>query len=183
MLAGPLRARLVASGAGIWVFTWNRPRDLDSLVLPGVPALLPGWVTPGPVGRDVTRGPSVDWELLSTARSGYVLAHDYWREPAGSYQATVTLSASGEVSVEVWDTTANLLIARRQLPRSNGLTTLTIPFAQAATWARAFDGSGPFRIQTLDAPAHDELEVRVWSPASTTLKVKSVGIQPSGVGR
>src|ERR1700676_1724645 len=135
MLAGPMRAQLVDSGAGIWAFRWDRPNLVSSISLPDVPngSPLPGWVAPGPSGVSRTNGPVTTWRLTGSDRPGYVLAYDYWKEPVGTYRATVTLSASGPVEVEVWNTTGDILLARRDLPMERGTTIVSFPVDNAVS--------------------------------------------------
>lgn len=174
--------RLVASGGGIWAFLL-RPRGRRSLPIGpatrGAP--VPAWTTPGPSGKAVEDGPARDWYVASTSRAGYVVSGDYWREPAGSYSATVSLSATGMTNVELWDATRSLLLARDTLPATNGPTSLTLTGVlsrergepQTAGW-------GIWRFRTA-APAEDELEVRVWSPGGgDDVAVYSIGLLPSG---
>jgi hypothetical protein len=69
-----------------------------------------------------------------------------WQVPSGRYQASVTLSASGPVNVEVWDDTGDALLARRMLPATNGVESISLPVdATTAHPAQLFHGWGPFR--------------------------------------
>ncbi len=184
MLAGPMRAQLVDSANGIWVFDWNRPSAIHSINLPGVTTQLPGWVTAGPAGVAITNGPVNTWRLVSSGKPGYVLAYDYWKEPVGAYTASITLSASGPINVEVWNANSDTLLARRELPQAESRTSLSIPVDNPKSFSTSpFTGEGPFQMTPPEAGVGDQLEVRVWSPGATTVQVNSVGLRPSVVSK
>jgi hypothetical protein len=176
-------ARLVASGFGVWVFTWNRPDGVHSLLLPPSSPVMPAWLTPGSAGRVVMQGPVRTWRVASTGRGGYVVSSDYWREPLGSYQATVVLSATGPVNVEVWNATGNLLLTRREIPTTDGPESFEVPVDNAVFYpTESFVGVGPLRVQPLNFPVNDQIEVRVWAPSSSRVTVDDLGLRPSPGG-
>ena len=104
-----------------------------------------------------------------------------WQEPAGHYRASVTLSASGPVNVEVWNDTGHILITRRAIPSTDGVESLTMP-VDAATPYRGgvFRGWGLFRADFTAPPPGERLEVRVWSPGHETVNVYRATLAKAG---
>jgi len=173
-LAGSLHATLVVHANGVWAFRWRPPAGTRSVTIPGKfpPPPLAAWTGPGPAGRDIMTGPVSGWHVTSTGNRGYVANELAWQEPTGHYQATVTLSASGPVNVEVWDDTANMLLARRIVWTTNGIENLSMRVSAPAGYtAQVFRGWGPFRADFTEPPAGQRLEVRVWSPGGETVNV------------
>jgi hypothetical protein len=183
-LAGPLHADLVVARAGVWAFRWTPGPAVTALTVPAVPATTPGWATPGPAGQAVTVGPPSTWRAVSTGQAGYVVAGDYRRELPGRYTATVVLATAAPVDVEVWDTTGNVLLARRQLVATNGQEAVTLPVDEVRTYPHhTYAGAGPFRITPVEPPPGDQLEVRVWTPGGAPVAVYSVELQLAGSPR
>ena len=149
-----------------------------TLTVPGESAPLPAWaLAPGAAGRGVMTGPAADWHVTSTGDKGYVADGLAWQEPPGRYEASVTLSATGPVNVEVWDETGNTLLARRSIPSTSGVTSVAVPVdATTAYRARAYSGWGPFRADFVPPPPGERLEVRVWSPGGGTVNVYSADL-------
>jgi hypothetical protein len=171
-LAGPLHATLVADAHGVWVFRWNPPAGVRKLRMPGGAAPLPAWTAPGVAGRAVLTGPPACWHVTSTGRPGYVADRLEWLRHPGLYQASVTLSATGPVSVEVWDNTDGTLLARRSLPGTGGITTITMPVDASGGYRPiSYGGWGPFRAEFGGVSGAQPLEVRVWSAGQATVNV------------
>jgi hypothetical protein len=86
----------------------------------------------------------------------------------------VTLSASGPVNVEVWNNTGDVLLARRSLPSTGGIESVTLA-VNATTGYRAagYGGWWPFRAQFASPPGYQRLEVRVWTPGGEIVNVYS----------
>lgn len=174
-LGGSLHARLVAQGAGVWAFRWTPPRGVHALVVPTTVQTVGAWSAVGSAGHSVVEGPSFDWRAVSNGHTGYVVSGDYWREEPGRYVATVALASTGPVNVEVWNTTGNVLLARRSLPGTNGMTAVTLTVdAMHAYPVRTYSGAGPFQIMPLQPLPGDDLEIRVWTPAGNFVSVASV---------
>lgn len=170
-LAGAMHARLALHGHGVWVFEWIAPPGVHRVVLPGVPAA-PPWSFPGPAGVPVVTGPPSTWHLAANGRRGYVMAHDYWTEPAGFYTANLTLSTTAPVEVEVWNATGAALLARKIIATTAGLETVHVT-VDANHYYPHHDarGFGPFRAQFPPPPRADEIEIRVWSFGAATVDV------------
>ncbi len=180
-LAGPLHATLVAHDAGIWAFRWNPAAGTRDLVVPSAVPTVAAWTTTGPAGRSVTTGPSADWRAVGTGVPGYVVAGDYWRELPGRYQATVELSTSVAARVEVWDATGDVLLARRDIPPTNGFTDVPLAVDARRTYpTHTYAGAWPFRILPVAPQPGDELEVRVWSAGGGLVSVSAVELTPAG---
>jgi hypothetical protein len=176
-LAGPLHATLVADAHGVWVFRWNPPAGLRKLRVPGGTAPLPAWTAPGAAGRAVLTGPPASWHVTSTGRRGYVADRLEWLRYPGIYQASVTLSATGPVNVEVWDNTDDLLLERRSLPGTGGITTITVPVnASGGYRPTSYSGWGPFRAKFGRDSNVQRLEVRVWSAGHAAVNVYRAGL-------
>jgi hypothetical protein len=180
-LAGPLHATLVVHAHGVWAFRWRVPAGVRSISVPhGFPPLL-GWTGPGAAGRAIMAGPVKDWHVTSTGGRGYVADELAWQEPAGHYRASVTLSASGPVNVEVWNDTGHILITRRTIPSTNGIESLTMPVAAATPYrGGVFRGWGLFRADFTAPPPGERLEVRVWSPGHETVNVYRATLAKAG---
>jgi hypothetical protein len=178
-LVGSLHATLVTDANGVWAFRWRPPSSVHTItvpdgsaIVPGGSAPLPAWVAPGVAGHAVIAGPVAGWHVTSAPGEGYVVAGLAWQERPGRYQASVTLSAAGRVNVEVWNDTSGTLLARRSIPATAGIQSVTMPVdATTAHRARAYAGWGPFRVGVVQPPAGERLEVRVWSPGGGTVNV------------
>jgi predicted membrane protein DUF2079 len=182
-LAGPMHATLVTQANGVWAFRWNPPAGVDTITVPGNSSPLPAWTAAGAAGRAVMTGPVIGWHSTSTGASGYVTDGLAWQEPAGRYDAQVTLSATGPVNVEVWNDTSNMLLARQTVTATTGIQTLTLP-VDAATASRASTNSGwgPFSGLFLPPPPGQRLEVRVWSAGGAVVNVYSAELTGAATG-
>jgi hypothetical protein len=164
-LAGPLHARPVAIGSGIWGYEYTPRKGQHRIELPGLPTVLPAWEFRSNSGTVVINGQPSQWAVIGNGGSGYLVYGDYWYPPTGPALGSATLSGQGTVSVEVWDVTTNTLLAQRRVQL--GGTTVEVPVRfevpapqpQAAT----FHGFGPFRVDPLPPSVGDQIEVRVYS--------------------
>ena len=183
-LAGPLHAALVTHAHGVWAFRWRPPPQVTRISVPDGAAPIPAWTSPGAAGRDVLTGPVAGWHVTSAGARGYVCAGLSWQEPPGRYQASVTLSATGPVNVEIWNNSGNVLLARRSLPGTSGVESVSLAVnAMTAYQARLYSGWGPFRADFVPPPAGQQLEVRVWSPGGQTVNVYRAGLtRAAGAG-
>jgi hypothetical protein len=179
-LASSMHATLVTDANGVWAFRWSPPPTLRRLRVPSGTSPLPAWTAPGAAGRAVLTGPASGWHVTSTGREGYVADRLEWRRWPGQYQASVTLSATGPVNVEVWNNTGNKLLTRRSMPLTDGIQTVTLPVdAETGYHTPTYGGWGPFRAKFASTPAGERIEVRVWSPGSETVNVYNAQLVPA----
>ena len=179
-LAGVFHATLVVHAHGVWAFRWRPPPSIRTVTVLHMPSQLPAWAVPGVAGRDVLTGPAGGWHVTSAGAQGYVSDGLAWQEPAGNYQASVTLSATGPVNVEVWNDTGNTLLARRSVPGTNGVESVAMAVnAGTAYHATIYSGWGPFRADFVPPPPGQRLEIRVWSPGGETVNVYRAELGPS----
>jgi hypothetical protein len=173
-LAGPLRATLVAHSDGVWAFRLNPPRGMRTFQAAGDSSPLPAWAADATAGYPVLSGPVSGWHMAATGAEGYVSDGLEWLENPGHYAATVTLSASGPVNVEVWDDNTNTLLARQTITPTDGIQQILLPVAAPhAANATVFGGWGPFRADFEAPPPGQRIEVRVWSPGGFAVNVYS----------
>lgn len=180
-MAGPLHAQLVTHAHGVWAFHWRPPSGTSRFTIPGEVPAVPAWTSPGDAATVTTGGPSDDWRVQATGVAGYVVEGDYWQERAGRYEATAMLSSSVPVAVEVWNATADTLVARREVPATNALrsVTMTVDLTTVVP-ERAYGGVGPFAIAPVPPPAGDRLEIRVWTPGGGPVSVAWLAMLPVG---
>jgi Predicted membrane protein (DUF2079) len=170
-LAGRLNADLVVHSNGVWAFRWQPPAGVRTLQIPDGSAGLPGWAAQG-TGHAVLAGSVGQWHATSGTGPGYAASGLAWQESPGRYRATVTLSATQPVSVEVWDDTGNVLLARLDVPATDGIQPVTLNVnARTAYDAPVYSGWGPFRATFVPPPPGQRLEIRVWSPGGGTVNV------------
>ncbi len=178
-LAGPLHAEPVVQGSGVWAFRWVPPSGTRTLTVPTAVPTIAGWTVTGPAGLALTTGPEANWRAAATGRPGYVVAGDYWRKPPGEYQATVVLSSTEFIRVEVWNATGDALLARRNIPPTNGLRAVSLNVdARRAYSEHAYGGEGPFSILPVAPPPGNRLEIRVWTPSGGLVSVASLELVP-----
>jgi hypothetical protein len=180
-LAGPLHADLVMHGSGIWVFHWTAPADIHSIRLPQATSTAPVWLYAGVAGTADLAGSPSSWHLIANGNLGYVLSGDYWLYPPGTYEATIVLSCTSAVNVEVWNSTASVLLARDSIASTNGLETISMSVATTKSYPTAlFEGWGPFHAVSTPPPPGNQFEVRIWSAGGGGIDVQHVALQPVG---
>lgn len=169
-------AHLILHGHGVWVFRWSPAKDIRYFAVPAPSAgSVPAWGAHTAAGTKVTAGPAASWRISATGERGYLLYGAYWYEQPGEYEASVQLSSSGPLEVEVWNASANVLLARRSIPATTGRIAVTLPVdAERVVPHGVFHGFGPFATRPVAPPHEDELEVRVWTPGRETADVYSV---------
>jgi Predicted membrane protein (DUF2079) len=176
-LADQLHATLVVHADGVWAFRWDPPPGVRTVTVPDGLRTLPAWAGPGTAGRAVLTGPASGWHATSTGSQGYVADGLAWQRPPGQYRASVTLSSTGPVNIEVWNDTGNVLLARLSIPATNGIERVNLPVDAAAAYPDTiFSGWGPFRARFGRPPLGQRLEVRVWSPGAETVNVYSASL-------
>ena len=169
-------ARLALAADGVVLVRLAAHPGETSVQIPRIVREVPAWALPGSVGQAVRTGPESSWHLMSRGARGYVLSGDYWREPAGSYVAVVDLSSPEPVTVEVWNDSRRVLLARRELPNASGPVVIPVS-AQHVYPKRPFQGWGPFSTSLIPPPRGNRLEIRVWSPGGSTTEVWWISIR------
>jgi hypothetical protein len=170
--------RLVSSGGGAWVFEWSPPHVNTVKFWNPSCTTLPAWAMASNAGRPLTKGPVADWGMVATGAKGYLLYGGYIRQPAGHYQATVTMASHGPLSVEVWDSDRHELLAKRRVAATGTSAPVVVPYAAPPQVNRPTSiGAGVFRIIPVTAPPNDQIEVRVYSAGHVAAKVSSVQYQ------
>lgn len=161
------------------VYLWKVLSHGHQIQLPGKQSHLPAWPFNPTGGYQVVGGPPRRWYLASkNSHAGNILDRDYWREPMGSYQSSVTLSSWGPTSIQVWDATTGNLLAQREIPSTNGhKVTFHAPLAfYQAGLPHVFSGWTLWRI----VPArglYNELEIRVYAKPKSMVNVYAVSLQ------
>lgn len=180
-LADREHATVIAHADGVWAFRWVSLAGVNSIWMPGQPTELPAWVSPGSAGNDVIRGSVGSWHVQSNGREGYLTDGIAWEEPTGSYLASVVMSMTGPVNVEVWDDAGNVLLARRSVPAGDGIEKISLPVSAVTAYrAKVYSGWGPFRAEYPSPPASQRLEIRVWSPGGEKVNIYSAGLAADG---
>jgi hypothetical protein len=148
---------------------------VHTLVIPAAVPTIEAWTSTGVAGSVTTTGPSSTWRALANGRLGYVVEGDYWWELPGKFQATTVLSSTVPVNVEVWNATADELLARREVPATNGSVAITMSFALDGLAAeKLYRGLGLFSVDPVPPPPGNQLEIRVWSPGGGLVSVASL---------
>jgi hypothetical protein len=130
------------------------------------------------------QGPVSGWHVTATGATGYVADQLAWQVPTGRYVAEATLATSGPVNVEIWDDTADVLLARRTVTATGGTVSVTLP-VNAITAYPGFlrTGPWPFRVDWVPPLPGQRIEVRVWSPGHTFVSVYSADLSPAPATR
>ena len=177
-LAEEGHSQLVAHGSGIWAFRWFPPMGTAALSEPGSGAPIGGWVVAGPAGRPDLQGTPQQWAAVSQGTTGYVVNGDYFRRGTGTYRASVELSSAGPTVIEAWNTTGNALLRRIQLAPTSGssLVAFDVPVAALYPRSEVYRGWGPFGYQPPFLPSGNDIELRVWQPGNSQVRVYSVSL-------
>lgn len=175
-LASQSNATLMYSAAGVYAFRVVTPPQSITLTLQRGPKF--AWVDPGSAGTPVTVGPQNQWYLGSNGSIGYVMAYDYFREPAGTYRAVVNLATQGPLNLEVWDNSTDTMLARQYLTATGAPMTITESFTLSRSIGdNPYSGFGPWTIHPTPGPPGDQLEVRAYSETGAGVKIYSVAIE------
>ncbi len=175
-LAQQPNATLMFSAAGVYAFRVVSPTSATTLTLQRGPKL--AWVDPGSAGTPVTVGPQNQWYLSANGSTGYVLAYDYFREPAGSYRAVVRLVTEGPLNLEVWDNSTDTMLARQPLTATGAPMTIKETFTlDKSVGDNPYSGFGPWIIHPTPGPPGDQLEVRAYTETGAGVKIYSVTIE------
>lgn len=177
-LAESGNAALIAHGAGIWGFRWSPPPGTRILRAPTSAASIGGWTSTGPAGRTELSGPPQQWAAVSTGGRGYVVNGDYFERDPGTYQAQVTISASGPATIEAWDQTGNVLLASLKVASANDPTALSFPvtLGHLNSRDRGYAGWGPFQSPPAFWLPGNDIQLRVWQPGHSRVAVYSLSL-------
>jgi hypothetical protein len=178
-LAGPMQAKLLQHGDGVWVFRWH-PAPGTTRVRVGTghaPERLPAWAVPSVVGRPALDGPTKNWRMTTRpgADAGYLLHGGYFSRPLGQYVLRVRLASTSPTNVEAWNANGDVLLGRRIVPPTDGITTVEVPVPSTRAYPpKVFTGRFGFTAAPPAPPPGQVLEARVHVPANTTATVYSV---------
>jgi hypothetical protein len=167
-LLGRGDARLVSVTHGLWIFEIPRATD-RSFDPPQTVASLPAAVFEGDVGqRDLSR-----YSVDADGRAGYLIRKAVWRDPPGQYAARV--SAAGPITVEAWDASRGMLLARKSFAGAGvDVMPFSLPYKHGNDY---YTGAWIFRCgsQVRD-DGNDWIELRVAVPAHSQAHVQTVAL-------
>lgn len=176
-----LHAKVIANRDGVFVLKWLHPANEHQIDLNGgnfaqgeAVGVNPAWEFEAASSRPVERGPASTWYEVATSRPGYVVALDYWNERPRRYIATVRLSSTVRVNVEVWDDSIRSLLVRVKVNTHGTLESVRVPYrvtANVNVFHSVFSGYWPFKILQRPALPYDRIEIRVWSPGTGRVRV------------
>jgi hypothetical protein len=151
-----------------------------SVLSPATP--IGGWVVAGAAGRSSHSGPTENWASVSGGRKGYVVSGDYFEREIGTCQTKIVLSSTGRDLVEACGTTGNILLSRFAVSATNGRTLVTFPVTVSHLYphSEVYRGWGPFSFTPPFIPPGNALELRVWQPGSSQVRVFSLSLSCSG---
>ncbi len=190
-LASDPRARLVEEADNIWVFrlSVDAKEHARSLQIPKTPSDLPAALFESHVGTRVLTGPVTNWRVQSNGKAGALFFGDYWLERVGTYVAGVQLKSSGRVRVEVWNTTTDRELARRNYDSTRGLVNISIPVkvtpkdpSRSNSPGELYYGIVPFHVDPIPSFVGNMLEVRVYVQSGVKASVYSVWMRDMGTG-
>jgi hypothetical protein len=161
---------------GIYVYRWNPPGDVSSIVLgaPGTQtALGPVVVALGeprrPALGTITRKPS----------SSFAGGVDFY-VPAGSYVATVRLQGRGPVLVRVWNESSGREVGSAVVRRA-GTEDVRIPFGALIDLPVSLGilrGSGLFRYVAIAPTLHYDVTIRVVVQSTAEVRASWTSVSP-----
>jgi hypothetical protein len=177
-LAGPLRAALVSEQDNVWVF--RLPAGRARTVRFDPTSTEPAWAARSATGTPRLSGPSSTWRLAqSTPAPGYALYGAEWLLAPGTYQATVTMASSAPVTVEVWDSTAGVLLSRQRLASVEAPRAVqSVVQVTQQQPSRPYSGWGPFSYLPRPGGTTDRIEIRVWTPGTGVVSLYNTEIRP-----
>lgn len=170
-------ARVRVHRAGVWAIEWPDASSGTFTWSASTTVNVAG--STGATGRAVLDGPPATWYVGTTGQAGYVVDHDYFQVAhTGRYVASVRLASRGPLDIELWDATANRLLARVSTASTSGQTTLVRVTGQVPRIVNQplYAGVFPWYSPPPPALAGDQLEVRVYAPESVAARIYSVGV-------
>lgn len=175
-LTSSRNAVLIEHRDNIWVFRYRRAPGQTVLSYSGASSV-PGWALASAAGVPVTVGPRSQWHMAAAGNAGYVTSQAYWRLPQGWYRVHAHVATNGPINIEVWNATGSVLIVRKTISLSSGVTTASLVFHNQKQYpSRQYKGWGPFRLVPSQASPYNAIEVRIWSPGKQTVNVYRIGI-------
>jgi hypothetical protein len=177
--------RLVLAKQGIFAFLGTLPPSVHRLDLnPSVSSPVPAAFVAGAAGDPVLSGRLTDWHVVGNGSPGYVVDHDYYRRDPGHYQANVSLAATGQVDLEVWNSDTGQLIARAENPGTSGIETISLPIRLSHAPPPLLFSGWSLWSDSPPEPSGDNLEIRVWTPGGADqVSVYSVQLVRLGSSR
>lgn len=179
-LAGPLHAHVLLHDDGVWLLRLRRHSATEHAEIPDDFSMLPAWVGRTATGVPVRSGPEADWSMVqSKPRPGYVLYGLQWEKAPGTYRATVTVSSTAQVSLEVWDAQTSTLLSRRELVGpTTGFETIQTTFTiGAVNRIPVYEGVPPFRFRPQIGRPPIRVGIRVWTPGTGSVNVYNVKLK------
>jgi hypothetical protein len=171
-------ASLSGHGDGIWWFTVDLNSSVSAFRLPEGAFDVPAWASPDVAGRSVVDGPPATWHTAGGNRPGYAVSRVYWRARAGNYEASADLETHGPALVEVWDATTDQLLTRAYVP-VGPRRRVFLPFRHLDLGIEPlFQGTGPFRMNPIEAPLTDNVDVRVYTYGKGEVDIFRIGLRP-----
>jgi hypothetical protein len=175
--------RLIDVSGGIWLFQWTPPRTLRAFTLgSSARAAIPGSQAVGTAG--VARGSGSGSYASSTGAAGYVSEAFYTGTQVGAYRASVRLSATIPVTIQVWDYSRSRLLGEAKVRRGRGVGAVILDVHLRRTVGQqSFGAVGPWSIEPI-VQAGDAIGVRVRVDRSRpgAVRIYSVGFSTSGAG-
>jgi hypothetical protein len=174
---------LILHKNGIWAFRWHDSGPLPKMLLISeTPVDNPAWALGNAIGRPVLNGPVSDWHVASDGSQGYLLDRAYLRPTEfGQVMATVKYSSLDTFNLEIWNSTGGVLLARKSVPSSNGqvvTTRITARYVRRYP-NRLYTGWGPFVVTPAGLNESNQLELRAWTPAGSTVNIYTVSFYQS----
>ncbi|MGD0741991.1 MAG: hypothetical protein ABSA31_01690 [Acidimicrobiales bacterium] len=187
-LASDPRSRLMLEDRGIWVFRLDvgeraTPAEVS---IPELPSTLPAGLFETAVGTRVLTGPVQNWHIRTNGTAGGLVFGDYWLEQVGQYKAAVRFKSSGPISVRVWNTTTNKMLAERNYKSTRGIVTAVVGVQVTSSdplrSGAPYSGVVPFRVDPIPANVGNTLEISVYVSSGVKASVYSVSLGLVGSG-
>jgi hypothetical protein len=170
-------ARLITNQNGIYAFEWM-PRTPTPFALRHIPPGIPSWTAVGGGGTAIEEGPARSWYVTSNGTPAYVVAQDYYKVGAGTFNVDVRLNNAGPLNLEVWNVVNNTLLVRQNLSADTTTRTIHFPLTlpTRARGKSAFSGWGPFVDQPPKPKPHNILEIRLYNESGQAVNVYSLSL-------
>jgi hypothetical protein len=172
-----LQAEVLSAESGVWAFRWTPPADQRSLTLPASATRLPAWTVPGDAGEAIPDDGSGPRAVRGNGTEGYLVSRAYWRSFPGDFRASVVLRTSRPAFFEVWNATADELLARTTVAPSETLDTVQIDMnLPGLVIDRVYRGERPFRLVPTEPLPGNDLELRLYTPGDRDAEVVEINL-------